>query len=69
MGITYKISVISDTQQGEWLLRNRNREMGIKKQEQGESLSRLWLEPFPEIFDISMLFVKKTLKYILLGLV
>ena len=41
MGITYKISVISDTQQGERLLRNRNREMGIKKQEQGKPFKAL----------------------------
>ena len=36
-----------------------------------EIFLRLWLEPFPEIFDIAMLFVKKKkLKYyILLGLV
>ena len=35
-----------------------------------EMFLRLWLEPFPEIFDIFMLFVKKNLKYyILLGLV
>ena len=35
-----------------------------------EMFLRLWLEPFPEIFDIAMLFVKKNLKYyILIGLV
>ena len=39
-----------------------------------EMFLRLWLEPFPEIFDIAMLFVKKKQKknlkyYILLGLV